>query len=50
MYHLNNALQGSFDPFLDGGSWPVDHWAVLAAWGLVGAFLAQRFFRWVPGR
>ena len=50
VYHLNNALQGSFDPFLDGSWWPVDHWLVLLAWGAAGLLVAIRFFRWVPRR
>lgn len=50
VYHINKALQSSYDPFLDGISWPWSHWAVLVAWGLVGAFVAVRFFRWVPRR
>jgi len=48
--HLNKALQGSFDPFLDGTRWPVQHWLVLLAWGAFGALIALRFFRWTPRR
>jgi ABC-2 type transport system permease protein len=50
VYHLNNALQGSFDPFLEGSWWPWDHWLVLLAWGTFGLIVAIRFFRWVPRR
>ena len=50
VYHLNNALQGSFDPLLDGVTWPFGHWAVLLAWGAFGLAVAVRFFRWVPRR
>ncbi|MGI9613065.1 MAG: ABC transporter permease [Acidimicrobiales bacterium] len=50
VYHLNHALQGSFDPFLEGSWWPLDHWLVLLAWGAVGLLVTIRFFRWVPRR
>lgn len=50
VYHLNTALQGSYDPFLDGGWWPVGNWGVLLAWGVPAALLTLRFFRWVPRR
>ncbi|MDH3679468.1 MAG: ABC transporter permease [Acidimicrobiia bacterium] len=50
IYHLNKALQGSFDPFLEGTTWPLSHWLVLLVWGSFGAVIALRFFRWVPRR
>ncbi len=50
VYHLNRALQTSFDPLLDGVAWPVSHWAVLAVWGVLGLAVAVRYFRWVPRR
>jgi len=48
--HLNQALQGSFDPFVDGTPWPTDHWLVLALWGGFSAVIAIRYFRWTPRR
>ena len=50
VYHLNQALQGSFDPFLEGTWFPIGSWLVLLAWGAFGALIALRFFRWVPSR
>jgi len=50
VYHLNHALQGSFDPFLEGSWWPISHWLVLLAWGAIGLLIAIRYFRWVPRR
>ncbi|MEM9130913.1 MAG: ABC transporter permease [Actinomycetota bacterium] len=48
--HLSVALQESFDPTVDGTPWPIGHWLVIAAWGVVGAVAALRFFRWTPSR
>lgn len=45
---LAQALQPSFDPFIQGVDIPWSKWAVVAVWGLVGIALATRFFRWVP--
>jgi ABC-2 type transport system permease protein len=39
---LGDAVRASFV----GGGWPWTQWAVLVGWGLVGALLARRFFRW----
>ncbi len=39
---LGDAVRMSF---VDGG-WPWAQWAVLVGWGLLGALLARRFFRW----
>lgn len=46
--HLNKALLESFDPFVSGTSFPWGHWAVIAAWGAVGAVVAAAKFRWSP--
>ncbi len=48
--HLNQALQDSFDPFFEGTPWPWDHWLVIAAWGVFGALVTLRWFRWTPRR
>lgn len=48
--HLSNALQDSFDPFMVGTPWPWRHWLVIAAWGLLGAAITLRWFRWTPRR
>ena len=44
--HLANALFESFDPFTSGTPMPWGHWAVVAGWGVVGAAIAVRKFRW----
>ncbi len=48
--HLNQALQESFDPFAEGAAWPLNHWLVIAAWGVVGAVITLKTFRWTPNR
>jgi ABC-2 type transport system permease protein len=48
--HLASALHESFDPFTSSAPWPLGHWLVVAAWGLVGGLLALRTFRWTPRR
>ena len=48
--HLASALGESFDPFVTSTPWPVDHWAVVAGWGLFGLVAATRTFRWTPNR
>lgn len=47
--HFANALQQTFDPFLDGPQFGWDHLAVMTAWGAVGAAVALWRFRWEPG-
>lgn len=43
--HFANALQDAFNPSTHSGiDW--GNLAVVAAWGLVGAFFAARYFRW----
>ena len=46
--HLAVALQQSFDPLSDESMWPVTNWIVMAAWGMAGAFIVTRWFRWTP--
>ncbi|WP_214401408.1 ABC transporter permease [Pseudonocardia lacus] len=47
--HLVAALRDPFDPFTaDGFGWV--HLVVVAAWGLMGALVALRAFRWEPHR
>jgi len=48
--HLNKALQESFNPFASGAAWPWDHWLVVAGWGIVGAAITLKTFRWIPSR
>lgn len=47
--HFVNALADTFDPFSTGPQFSWDHLAVMTAWGLAGALVALRFFRWEPG-
>ena len=46
--HLAVALQRGFDPISDESMWPVTEWLVMAAWGVVGALIVTRWFRWTP--
>ena len=48
--HLNQALQESFDPFAKGAAWPLNHWLVIGAWGVVCAMITLKTFRWTPNR
>lgn len=48
--HLNQALQESYNPFAESAAWPWNHWLVIAAWGLVGAVVTMKTFRWTPNR
>lgn len=48
--HLNQALQGSYDPISSTIETPWNHWLVIAAWGLVAAAITLRTFRWTPNR
>lgn len=45
---LAQALQPSYNPFLDSVELPWSQWAVIAAWGIAGVVIAAKFFRWVP--
>lgn len=47
---LVEALQPSYNPFLDGIELPLAEWGVIAIWGVVGIALASRLFRWMPQR
>ena len=46
--HFVNALADTFDPFSTGPQFSWDHLAVMTAWGIAGALVALRFFKWVP--
>ncbi len=46
--HLAVALQRGFDPLSDESIWPVTNWLVMAAWGVAGALIVTRWFRWTP--
>jgi ABC-2 type transport system permease protein len=48
-----NAVFAAFDPRIAHGmahGWAWDDLAVVAIWGVVGAIVAVRFFRWDPRR
>ena len=45
---LVEALQPSFNPFLDTSSTPWSQWAIIAAWGVFGVAVAATRFRWTP--
>lgn len=42
------SMQDAFNPTIDAPAFNWPNLAVLAAWGLVGALLAWRFFKWEP--
>lgn len=46
--HLALALGRTFDPFSEGVPMPVWRWLILLAWGVFGALVTVRFFRWTP--
>ncbi len=48
--HLFEALVAAFDPTTTGPGIQWGNLAVLAAWGVVGAAVASRTFRWTPVR
>ena len=45
---LHEALQDQFNPFRTGAGWDVGALATMVAWGLAGAVVAARAFRWDP--
>jgi ABC-type multidrug transport system permease subunit len=46
---FNELLQDQFNPFHPGSGWDAGRLARVAAWGLVAALVAARFFRWESG-
>jgi ABC-2 type transport system permease protein len=46
--HFVHAMVNAIDPAWAAGGWSFDHLAVLLAWGMVGAVVAARTFRWEP--
>jgi len=44
--HLGGAFFESFDPFATGMPLPIGHWAVVVAWGALGALVTAKRFRW----
>ena len=46
--HFSEALQAPFSPFTTGSGFEWGHIAVIAVWGVVGLFIAIRFFSWEP--
>jgi ABC-2 type transport system permease protein len=46
---FNDAMKNQFDPYGTGAGWDPRALAVMVAWGLAGAIVAVRAFRWDPG-
>ncbi|MEX1209214.1 MAG: ABC transporter permease [Acidimicrobiia bacterium] len=46
--HFVNAFQDAFNPLTTDLAFRPGSWAVMAAWGVFGALIAWRFFRWQP--
>jgi ABC-2 type transport system permease protein len=44
------AFRDGFDPTLVGAQWHWKELGIMVAWGVVGAILALRFFKWEPSR
>lgn len=48
--HFSSALQAAYNPYATGAGFEWGHLAIIAAWGLIGAIVALRFFTWEPRR
>ncbi|NNC81360.1 MAG: ABC transporter permease [Acidimicrobiales bacterium] len=48
--HQARALQDHYNPFIDGVTWPWEHWLVILAWGAFGLLVTLKSFRWTPQR
>jgi ABC-2 type transport system permease protein len=48
--NLADALIAAFDPFATGSGFEAQELAIVAAWGIVGLFIAVRYFTWEPRR
>lgn len=46
--HFFEAFLAGYDPITSGAGFEWGHLAVVAAWGLAGALIAARAFRWTP--
>lgn len=46
IHHLAAALQADFNPTISGAGFQWADLAIVALWGVAGAFLAVRYFRW----
>lgn len=46
--HFAVPMQDAFNPFTTGGGWRWADLAILVAWGIVGAVVAMRYFKWEP--
>ncbi len=46
--HFVTPMQDAFSPFTTDAAWRWDDLAVLTAWGVVGAVVALRYFKWEP--
>jgi ABC-2 type transport system permease protein len=46
--HFVTPMQDAFSPFTTDAAWRWGDLAVLAAWGVAGALVALRYFKWEP--
>ncbi len=46
--HWVNTMQDAFSPFTTDAAWRWDDIGVMVAWGILGAALALRHFKWEP--
>lgn len=46
--HFVGPMQDAFNPFTSDAAWRWDDLAMLVVWGVVGAVVALRYFRWEP--
>ena len=46
--HFVRAFQDAFHPLTESPAFRLEHLAVMAAWGVIGALLALKFFTWEP--
>jgi ABC-2 type transport system permease protein len=50
VFHFVRALETSFNPFVTGGGFRPGDLVIVALWGVAGALVAVRYFRWEPRR
>lgn len=46
--HFVTPMQDAFSPFTTDGAWRWDDLGVLILWGIFGALVARRYFKWEP--